>query len=114
MAAELVVVCEEGGDRGEASDLTERFGADGHGAAEGEIDHAEEACYQDAGGELGGDSESFDAGGEGFGGGAVEGGDEPDFRVGEWGGDLVEVVAVDFDVAVVDDEDGVAGAAGEL
>ena len=70
----------------------------------------EKSCAQDAGDKIGGDAQGFESRAEGarrF--AAVEAGDEADLRVGERRDYLLQVARFDADVAVIDEQDFVAG-----
>ena len=119
--AELVVVGEIVDQRREAADAVQCLARDGEGGAEAEVDAAFDAARgEDAGDEVGGDAESFHARADGrllarqaVGAAAIGRGDHADGAIArrrwrESRHDGREVVGRDDDVAVVDDDVGIA------
>ena len=106
---ELVVVGDESGDGLEAAGAGEIVAAEAEGGTEAEFADADEGCDEGAGDEIDGDAEGFPDAGGGAGDGAIRTGDEGGLVHDKARGEAAEVVAGDADVAVVDDEDGMAG-----
>ena len=67
--------------------------------------------HQNAGYKFGGDTEGLEASGKGLASGPVESGNQADTRVGQGGGDLLQIVLFHADVGVVDHQDGIPAAA---
>src|SRR5579883_798383 len=112
--AEMEIIREAIRERIESADLREIRGAQGHRGAEGESLHAEQARGQYAGGEFGGDAESLEAGRPPVRGGTVKAGDEADGSIGERCRGRAQVAGLDQNVAIVNEQDRVARAPGEI